>query len=53
VEGSSDEPVEVGLFSDLAVNLVGLPTGSTVVISVTARNNSGETLPTEVTVVVP
>ena len=53
VQGSTDDPIEVGLFADLAVNLAGLPTGSTIVISVTARNDSGETLPTEVTVVVP
>jgi hypothetical protein len=50
---SSGEPMEVGLFADLAVTLSGLPSGTTIVVSVTARNAAGETQPAEVTVVVP
>ncbi len=50
---SSGEPTEVGLFADLAVTLSGLPSGTTIVVSVTARNEAGETQPAEVTVVVP
>jgi hypothetical protein len=49
----SGEPTEAGLFADLAVVLSGLPSGTTIVVSVTARNAAGETLPAEVTVVVP
>jgi hypothetical protein len=52
-EVSSGEPTEVGLFADLAVTLSGLPSGTTIVVSVTARNEAGETQPAEVTVVVP
>jgi hypothetical protein len=51
-DGSGD-PTVVGLFADLAVTLNGLPTGLTVVVSVTARNSAGETQPTEATIVVP
>jgi hypothetical protein len=50
---SSGEPTEVGLFADLAVTLSGLPSGTTIVVSVTARNAAGETLPSQVTVIVP
>ncbi len=50
---SSGDFTEVGLFADLAVTLSGLPGGTTIVVSVTARNEAGETQPTEVTVVVP
>ena len=42
-----------GLFADLAVTLSGLPSGTTIVVNVTARNEAGETQPSEVTVVVP
>jgi hypothetical protein len=44
---------EVGLFADVAVTLSGLPTGLTIVVSVTARNAAGETQPDSVTIVVP
>jgi hypothetical protein len=44
---------EVGLFADLAVTLSGLPSGLTITVSVTARNEAGETQPTDVTIVVP
>ena len=50
---SSGEPTEVGLFADLAVTLSGLPSRTTIVVGVTARNEAGETQPAEVTVVVP
>jgi hypothetical protein len=50
---SGGVPTEVGLFADLAVTLSGLPTGLTIVVSVTARNATGETQPASVTVVVP
>jgi hypothetical protein len=49
----SGEPTEVGLFADLAVTLSGLPSGTAIEVSVTARNEAGETQPAEVTVVVP
>ena len=44
---------EVGLFADLAVTLSGLPSGLAITVSVTARNNAGETQPTIATIVVP
>jgi hypothetical protein len=50
---ASGEPTEAGLFADLAVPLSGLPSGLPIVVSVTARNDAGETLPTEFTVIVP
>jgi hypothetical protein len=50
---SGGVPTEVGLFADLAVTLSGLPSGLTVVVSVTARNAAGETQPAFVTIVVP
>jgi hypothetical protein len=40
-----DEPVEVGLFTDRMVIINGLSSGKTVRVSVTARNEAGETLP--------
>jgi hypothetical protein len=46
------EPVEVGLFSDRTVIISGLPSGKTVIVSVTARNPAGETLPVNSTIVV-
>jgi hypothetical protein len=50
---ASGDPTEVGLFADLSVPLNGLPSGTTIVVFVTARNDAGETLPSFVTVVVP
>lgn len=44
---------EVGLFGDLQMLISGLTTGTSVIVSVTARNNSGETQPTESTITVP
>lgn len=51
--GSGAEVTEVGLFTDRAVNLGGLPSGVNIIVMVTGRNNSGETQPTEVTATVP
>jgi hypothetical protein len=50
---SGAEITEVGLFTDLAANLSGLPTGTTIAIHVTARNNAGETPATIVETTVP
>jgi hypothetical protein len=47
------ESVMAGLFTDLAVTLTGLPSGQAVIVSVSARNSTGETAPTERTIVVP
>jgi hypothetical protein len=52
VQTVDDKPVEVGLFSDRTVIINGLPSGKTVIVSVTARNPAGETLPTNSTIVV-
>jgi hypothetical protein len=46
------EPVEVELFSDRTVIINGLPSGKTVIVSVTARNPAGEALPTSSTILV-
>jgi hypothetical protein len=53
VRGVDSEPVVVALVSDTDANVRGLPSGATVVISVTARNSAGETLATEATIVLP
>ena len=53
VQNASGDPTVVGLFADLAVTLSGLPSGTTIVVSVTARNDAGETQPASVTIVVP
>ena len=50
---TSSDPTEAGLFADLAATLSGLPSGATIVVSVTARNEAGEAEPTFVTVVIP
>jgi hypothetical protein len=52
VQTVDGEPVEVGLFSDRMVIINGLPSGKTVIVSVTARNPAGETLPTNSTILV-
>jgi hypothetical protein len=46
------EPVIVGLFTDLAVTLSGLPSGQSIKVSVSARNATGETVPAEKTIIV-
>jgi hypothetical protein len=45
-------PLEVGLFTDRTAIISGLPGGSTVVVSVSARNEAGETLPTSASILV-
>jgi hypothetical protein len=52
VQTVEDKPVEVGLFSDRTVIINGLPSGKTVIVSVTARNPAGETLPMNSTIVI-
>jgi hypothetical protein len=52
VQTVDEQPVEVGLFSDRTVIISGLPSGETVIVSVTARNPAGETLPTNSTILV-
>jgi hypothetical protein len=53
-EGSPIEGnTEVGLFADLQVLIGGLPSGISVLVRVTSRNNSGETDPKEATITVP
>lgn len=51
-DGSHDS-VDAGLFADLATTLNGLPAGVAIVVSVTARNQAGETPPAEATIIVP
>jgi hypothetical protein len=53
VVGIDDDPIEVGLFSDLNAVISSLPSGATVRVAVSARNSSGETIPTEATILVP
>jgi hypothetical protein len=43
VQTVDPEPVEVGLFTDRTVIINGLPSGKTVIVSVSARNPAGET----------
>jgi hypothetical protein len=45
-------PLEVGLFTDPAAIIDDLPSGKTVVVSVSARNEAGETLPTSASILV-
>jgi hypothetical protein len=52
VQAVDAEPIEVGLFTDRTVIINGLPSGKTVIVSVTARNPAGETLPTNSTILV-
>jgi hypothetical protein len=52
-QGSSGDPIEVGLYGDGEATLSGLPSGVTIDVFLTARNNAGETQPTSATIVVP
>ena len=52
VTGSAAEPTEVGLFADRQCSITGLPSGVNIVVGVSARNDSGETAPTEVAITV-
>jgi hypothetical protein len=53
IAGSADEPMEIGLFTDRQATLTALPSGANIVVGVSARNDSGETEPTEAAIVVP
>ena len=53
VVGNPAEPTELGLFTERQCALTGLPSGQNIVVLVTARNDSGETEPTEAAIVVP
>jgi hypothetical protein len=44
---SSDPATEVGLFTEPQAVIDSLPSGVPITIAVSARNESGETLPTE------
>jgi len=50
---SAGEPTEVGLTAETQFALTGLPSGLPISVGVSARNAAGETLTTEVTIVVP
>ena len=50
---SGGEPTEVGLTAETQFALTGLPSGVPIRVGVSARNAAGETLATEVTIVVP
>jgi hypothetical protein len=45
-------PLEVGLFNEPVTIISGVPSGKTVVVSVSARNEAGETLPTSASLLV-
>ena len=47
---SSDPAIEVGLFAEAQAIIPSLPSGVPIVVSVSARNASGETAATRVTV---
>jgi hypothetical protein len=50
--GGTTEPTEVGLFTDRQCSITGLPSGVSIVVGVSARNDSGETEPTEAAITV-
>jgi len=52
LSGSAAEPTEVGLFTDRQCSITGLPSGANIVVGVSARNDSGETTPTEAAITV-
>ena len=53
IVGVDTEPVFVGLVNDANATVRNLPTGTSVVIAVSARNEAGETLPTEANIATP
>ena len=53
IAGGSAPENEIGLFSDRKCTITGLPSATSVVIGVSARNGAGETAPTEVTLTAP
>jgi hypothetical protein len=52
ISGVDGDPVEIGLVAEPLTIISGLPAGSTVTVSVTARNNDGETQPVSAQIVV-
>ena len=52
ISGSAVEPFEVGLFSDRQCSITGLPSGANIIVGVSARNDAGETVPTEAAITV-
>ena len=52
ITGSAAEATEVGLFTDRQCSITGLPSGTSIVVGVSARNDSGETEPTEAVITV-
>jgi hypothetical protein len=52
VQGVDPQPIALGLVSDPLTIIRGLPSGSTVIVSVTARNASGETQPVNASITV-
>jgi hypothetical protein len=52
VQNVDSSPLEVGLFTDPTAIISGLPSGQTVVVSVSARNEAGETLPASASILV-
>jgi hypothetical protein len=50
--GSSGDPTDAGLFTDTQCILTGLPSGMPITVAVSARNDSGETVPTEAAITV-
>ena len=46
-------PVLIGLFTDRIATITGLPSGQSVIVSVSGRNATGESAVTESTIVVP
>jgi hypothetical protein len=53
ITGSTDEPTQVGLFSDLQAIITGLAHGTNITVTVQARNSAGESAPMEATILVP
>jgi hypothetical protein len=51
--GSTDDPTEVGISSDLQRTLMGLPSGAAITVIVTARNDAGDSVPAIANIVVP
>jgi hypothetical protein len=52
VQGVDPQPIALELVSDPLAIIRGLPSGSTVIVSVTARNSTGETQPVNASIVV-
>jgi hypothetical protein len=49
VDGS---PLEIGLFNEPMTIISGLPTGKTVIVTVSAHNEAGDSLPTSASILV-